>query len=80
MIHSWNKLNWKINQGQIHGDRVQQNFESENKYCANYNRRLRNNNKGLDKELQLLPGHLSATELQKVTMMSSAHSNCKVLG
>jgi hypothetical protein len=29
--------------------------------------------KGLDQNLQLLPGHLSATELQKVTIMSTAH-------
>ena len=30
--------------------------------------------KGLDQNLQLLPGHLWATELQKVTLMSTAHS------
>jgi len=30
-------------------------------------------NKGLDQNLQLLPGHWSATELQKVTLMGKAH-------
>jgi len=30
--------------------------------------------KGLDQNLQLLPGHLSAIELQKTTLMSTAHS------
>ena len=33
--------------------------------------------KGLDQNLQLLPGHRSATELQKVTLMSTAHSIVK---
>jgi hypothetical protein len=28
----------------------------------------------LDQNLQLLPAHLSATELQKITLMSTAHS------
>jgi hypothetical protein len=36
--------------------------------------------KGLDQSLQLLLGHRSATELQKVTLMSTAHSICKVMG
>jgi len=36
--------------------------------------------KELDKNLQLLPGHLSAIELQKVTLKSTAHIICKVLG
>jgi len=36
--------------------------------------------KGLDQNLQLLPGHPSATELQKVTLMSTAHIICKMLG
>ena len=35
--------------------------------------------KGLDQSPQLLPGP-SATELQKVTLMSTAHIICKVLG
>jgi hypothetical protein len=34
----------------------------------------------LDQNLQLLPAHLSATELQKITLMSTAHIICKVLG
>jgi hypothetical protein len=29
--------------------------------------------KGLDQNLQLLPGHPSATELQKIALMSTAH-------
>ena len=36
--------------------------------------------KGLDQNLQLLPSHPSVTELQKVTLMSTAHSIRKVLG
>jgi hypothetical protein len=35
--------------------------------------------KGLDKNLQELPGHPSAIELQKITRMSTAHSICKML-
>jgi hypothetical protein len=29
--------------------------------------------KGLDENRQLLPGHQSASELQKITLMSTAH-------
>ena len=36
--------------------------------------------KGLDQNRQLLPSHPSVTELQKVTLMSTAHSIRKVLG
>jgi len=36
--------------------------------------------KGLNQNIQLLPGHPSAVELQKVTLMSTAHIICKVLG
>jgi len=35
--------------------------------------------KGLDQNLQLLPGYPSATELQKITLMSTAHIIRKVL-
>jgi hypothetical protein len=35
--------------------------------------------KGLDQNLQLLIGHRSAIELQKVTLMSTAYSICKML-
>ena len=35
---------------------------------------------GLGQKLQLLPGHLSATELQKNTLMGAAHIIRKVLG
>jgi len=36
--------------------------------------------KGSDQNLQLLPGHLSAIELQKITPMSTVHIIRKVLG
>jgi hypothetical protein len=35
--------------------------------------------KGLNQSLQLLPGHRSAVQLQKVTLMSTAQSICEVL-
>jgi hypothetical protein len=34
----------------------------------------------LDQNLQLLPGNLLAIELQKITLMSTAHIICEVLG
>ena len=36
--------------------------------------------KGLYQNLQSLPGYPSAIELQKITLMSTARSICKVLG
>ena len=36
--------------------------------------------RGLDQNRRLLPGHRSATELQKITLMSTVHSIQKVLG
>ena len=36
--------------------------------------------KELDQNLHLLPGHPSAIELQKMTLMSTAHIIHKVLG
>jgi hypothetical protein len=36
--------------------------------------------KGLDQNLQLPPGQPLAIELQKITLMSTAHIICKVLG
>jgi hypothetical protein len=36
--------------------------------------------KGLDQNRQLLPGHPSAIELQKITLMNTAHSIREVLG
>jgi hypothetical protein len=36
--------------------------------------------KGLDQNLQLLAGHLLATELQKITLMRTAHCIGKVRG
>ena len=41
---------------------------------------LRTIKKGLHHNLQLLPGHPSATELRKVTLMSTAHVILKLLG
>jgi uncharacterized protein YaaR (DUF327 family) len=38
---------------------------------------LRTIKKGLDQKLQLLPGHLLATELQKITLMSTTNSILK---
>jgi hypothetical protein len=35
---------------------------------------------GLDQNIQLLPGHPSATELHKITLMSTAHITGTVLG
>ena len=35
---------------------------------------------GLDQKLQLLPGHPSAIELQKATLMSTEHVIRKALG
>jgi hypothetical protein len=35
--------------------------------------------KGLDQNLQLLPGHLLARELQKITLVSTVCITCKVL-
>jgi len=36
--------------------------------------------KGLDQNLQTLPGHMSDIELQKITLMSTEHISHKVLG
>jgi hypothetical protein len=36
--------------------------------------------KGSDQNLQLLPSHRSATELQKITLMSTAHSIVRCCG
>jgi hypothetical protein len=41
---------------------------------------LRTIKKGFEQNLQLLPGHPSATELQNITLMSTAHIIRKVLG
>jgi hypothetical protein len=41
---------------------------------------LRTINKGLGQNLHLLPGHPSPTELQKITLMSTAHNILIVLG
>ena len=36
--------------------------------------------KGIDQKIQLLPGHSSATDLQKIILISTAHIIHKVLG
>ena len=41
---------------------------------------LRTIKKSLDQNLQLLPGHPSAIELQKIKLMSTAHCIRKMLG
>jgi len=41
---------------------------------------LRTITKGLDKNLQLLPGHPSALQLQKIMLMRTAHIIRNVLG
>jgi hypothetical protein len=54
--------------------------ESEDKICANCKWKIRTIKKGLEKNLQLLPGHLSAKELQMFTLMSTEQSMDQVLG
>jgi len=61
------------------GDRGQQAVGTEDKNCASIGA-LGTIKKAFDQNLQLLPGHWSAIELQKITLMSTAHSNCRVLG
>ena len=41
---------------------------------------LGTNKKGSDQNLQLLPGHPSAIQLQKITQISTMLVICKVLG
>jgi hypothetical protein len=41
---------------------------------------LRTIKKGSDQNLQLLPDHQSAIELQKITLTSTVHIICKVPG
>ena len=48
--------------------------------CQLYKWSIKKITKGLDQNLQLLPGHLSAIELQTVTLKSTAHCIRKVLG
>jgi len=57
----------------------QHNVESEDKNCASYIWSTRNNKKILDQNLQLLPGHLSAIEPQKTTLMNTVHIIREVL-
>jgi hypothetical protein len=56
------------------GDCGQQDVESKYKSCAILIRALGTITKGLYQNLQLLPVDRSAIELQKVTLMSTAHS------
>ena len=55
-------------------------MESEEKIVLVIMGALGTSKKGLDWNLRLFPGHPSATELQKITLMSTAHIICKVLG
>jgi hypothetical protein len=64
----------KLSKYEDHETRVQQDVESEVKTVPVIIGALGTIKKGLDQNLQLLPAHLSATELQKITLMSTAHS------
>ena len=55
-------------------------MKSEDKNCASYNGALGTVKKGLDQNLQLLPGHPWTTELQKITTVSNAYVIHNVLG
>ena len=66
--------NWKTRQVKRPADRGQQDVEKvRTKIVPVINGASRTVKKGLDQNLQLLPGHQSATELQKVTVMSTTH-------
>jgi len=62
------------------GDQGQQDVESEGKILPLLVGALGTVKKEVDQNLQLLPGHLSAMQLQKITLMSTAHSIRKVRG
>ena len=62
------------------GDRVQQDLKSQDKTVPVINAALGANKNKLDQNLQLVLGHPLATELQKITIMSSAHSIHTELG
>jgi len=51
--------------------------DSEDKNCASCDWNIRKNE---DQNLQLLPGHLLVTELQKITLMNTTHIIFEVLG
>ena len=55
-------------------------MKSEDKNCVSYNGALRTVKKGLDQNLQFLPGHPLTTELQKITIVSNAYIIHNVLG
>ena len=55
-------------------------MESEDKIVPVITGALGTIKKGLYQNRQLLPGHRLAIELQKITLMSTAQSNCRVLG
>ena len=62
------------------GDQGQQDVESESKTVPLIVGALRRVQTGLGYNLQLLPGHTSAIQLQKITLIRTAHSILKVLG
>ena len=74
------KENCKTRQVQSPGDLDQLDVESEDKIVPVVIGMLGTIKMQLDQNLQLVPGHPSATELQRITLMSTAHSICKVLG
>ena len=72
-------INNNNKQIQRSGGRGQQDVESEDKNCAVIIGALGTVKKGSGQNLQALTGHWSAIELQKVALISTAHSICKVL-
>jgi hypothetical protein len=62
------------------GDRGQQDVESEEKVVPVILGALGTIENGLDQNLQLLPRHSSATQVKKITLMTTAHITRKVLG
>jgi hypothetical protein len=60
--------------------KVRRTWKARIKIVPVINGALRTIKKGLDQNLQLLPGDPSATELQKITLLSTAHIILKVLG
>ena len=61
-------------------DRGKKDVESEDKTVPAVIGALGTIKKGLDKKIELLSGHRSATELEKVRLMSTAYSTGKCWG
>jgi hypothetical protein len=61
-------------------DRVSKMWKLRTKIVPAITGELGTMKNGCDQNLQLLPGHSLAKELQKITLISTAHSSLKVLG